>query len=149
MALDQTILALCDGNAEAATLIAKAWNFAIVLDDMVDGDKSTSTESINDAMDFALNVDPFIAEHPGLALVFQSCLAQWRAANQMELEGKQLEVAYVLRCSPYAFFAAVVYVAAGPKRAIEAVRYFHSQGQDTDTLEKYMAEHAPAVAQGV
>jgi len=141
MDLTAKVLELCNQNTAAATLIARAWNFAIVYDNMIDGDKRSSDAEVHDAMDFALNIDPFMAKHPSLVLVFKTALEQWRAANDMEREGKNLEAAYVLRCAPYVFYAAVVLQAAGPEKAREATRFFYSHNPD-DSLEKYMKEHA-------
>jgi hypothetical protein len=140
----EQLLMLCSRDEAAADLIAEAWNFAIVYDDAVDGDKRNE-KAIHRAMQWALiglHDNPFMQRHPDLKLVLQVAIAEWRAANQFERsrEPEKLRVAHVLRCSPYSFFVAVVLKASGPDMAATAAELFYSSNPG-DSLDAYLAEH--------
>lgn len=143
------ILALCGGNEDAASLIEGFWGFCEVWDDAIDGEKNESDQAIHKGMMWALfelNDNPFYLAHPELRSALQVCIAEWMAANELErnpARDDHLHTAYVLRCSPYSFFAAVVLAASGHDAAVRAAYYFRSQ-ETADNLSDYVKEHKHA-----
>lgn len=142
-----TLLKLCAGNGDAARLIEEAWRFAAVYDDAIDGDKRGSETEIHNSFAWALwglQRNRFYQQHrTTIDTVMQVAVEQWKTANAFERSGERdkLAVAYVLRCSPYTLFAAVVLLANGPEAVADAMVYFHSVRGSTDTLDAYLAEH--------
>lgn len=139
------LLALCEGSREAVALINGFWSFAEVYDDLIDGEKNESDEAIHDSMHWALfdlSENRFYKLHPELRSAMQVCIAEWKAANELERTGEREKVAtaFTLRCSPYSFFVAVVLAAGGPSAAEKAAITFRSM-VTSDTLDSYMSEH--------
>lgn len=141
----ETLTRLCRGDEAAVALIEGTWLLASVYDDAIDGDKKRSDDEIHNSFLFAmvgLRRNAVYRKHPELEAVLLCSVACWRAANRLErsAEREAVHSAYVLRCSPYQFFVAVVFAVAGMEAAIETAEFFYGRTTD-DSLEVYLAEH--------
>lgn len=149
----ETLLRLCAGNESAVALIEGVWSMCTLYDDCIDRDKMMGAEGVHEAMGWALfgiNENPVYRAHPELRHALMQMIANWRAANLMERSGRveALHAAYVLRCSPYGFFASVVQCVAGMEASIDAIQHFY--GADTDDrFEAYLKEHAKESPDGM
>ena len=123
------VLALCDDNEDARNLIRDTWAFVEVYDDAIDGQKNETDATIHRAIEWALfdlHRNAFYRAHP-----------------ELEASGgrEDLMHSYVLRCSPYDFFVAVVLAAAGPDAALRAAERLRVHTSSVDSFDAYLAEH--------
>lgn len=142
---DADVIRLVAGNRDAADLIHGWWRLCEVWDDAIDGEKAETDEFIHRAFEWALfdlQANPFYRAHPELESALRVCIANWKAANQLEQsrEPEHLHTAYTLRCSPYDFFVAVALASAGPEAADRAALHFRGQ-LTNDTLSDYIKSH--------
>ena len=140
------VLALCDDNEDARRLIRDTWAFVEVYDDAIDGQKNETDATIHRAFEWALfdlHRNGFYRAHPELEAALRLMVINWRCANELEASGgrEDLMHSYVLRCSPYDFFVAVVLAAAGPDAALRAAERLRVHTSSVDSFDAYLAEH--------
>lgn len=140
------VLALCGDNEHARSLILEAWTFVEVYDDAIDGQKNETDATIHRAFEWALfdlHRNAFYRAHPELEAALRLMVINWRCANELEASGgrEDLMHSYVLRCSPYDFFVAVVLAAAGPDAALRAAERLRVHTSSVDSFDAYLAEH--------
>ncbi len=141
----ESVLALCNGDIDAAELIHGMWSVVDLWDDVVDRDydvAETRAATVFQWMLFELPRNRLWRENATLHASMRVTIANWQAANVLERSGEREQVitAYTLRCSPYDFFVAVVLAVAGTDAAARAALHFRALN-NTDRLEDYLAEH--------
>ncbi len=89
------------GDANAIALAAQLGFISQIWDDLIDGDKTVKAEDINDMMFHAIvsmHKNPFYrANESVLGPLFEQAIDTWHEANDLELRGELLLVAYTIR----------------------------------------------------
>lgn len=140
------IIALCNGNTDAANLIIGLWKLFCVWDNCIDRDKLQDDEATNNAFMwamFGLHDNGFYRSNEAqIKPAIFACVASWIVANKFEKTGDEalLHRAYVMRCSPYDLFGVIALISGGFQCQINAVEYFQSIINE-DTLRAYLQEH--------
>jgi hypothetical protein len=102
------------------------WNAIQVFDDMADGDAPDREDLFACIADTLCNMpaNPFFRAHQEtLVPLMAVALMKWRAADDVEREGRPTEVSFVWRAGFYDIVLAVVQIVHGEKVARDAAQY--------------------------
>ncbi len=102
------------------------WNAIQVFDDMADGDMPERENLIACIADTLVNMpaNPFFREHAGTLLPLVAvAILKWRAADDVELQGKPSEMSYAWRAGFYDIVLAVVQLVHGFETAKDVAQH--------------------------
>lgn len=133
------------GNQQAILFMQDIKFISHVWDDLVDGDKPVSRETVSAAFEKALigvNLNPFFVNNRAMLLpVMLNASLLWHAANDLEStrDAHALQVAHVIRCAPgdlALLCAAIIGGTAHAKKHAGELRMMMQQ----DCLDDYLTD---------
>lgn len=137
------------GNQQAVLFLQDIYFISHVWDDLVDGDRPVSRETMSAAFEKALigvNLNPWFRENAATLLpVMLNSTLLWHAANDLERDGSPhaLEVAHVIRCAPgdlALMAAAIIGGTAHAKKHAAELRMLMQQDSLSDYLKDLKGE---------
>ena len=113
-------------KGDAHDWLMALWNAIQVFDDMADGDHPDREDLLAAIADTLCNMpaNPFFQKHADeLIPLMAVAILKWKAADDVEGEGKPTETSYVWRAGFYDIVLAVVQLVHGREVALDAARY--------------------------
>lgn len=113
-------------TGDAHDWLLSLWNAVQVFDDMADGDFPERESLIAAIADTLVNMpgNPFFRAHCDTLLpLLAIALLKWKAADDVELQGKPTEMSYAWRAGFYDIVLAVVQLVHGFEVAKDAAQY--------------------------
>jgi hypothetical protein len=113
-------------HGDAHDWLMSLWNAVQVFDDMADGDFPDREDLAAAIADTLVNMpaNPFFQANAATLLPLMAvAILKWKAADDVEIEGKPNEMSYAWRAGFYDIVLAVVQLVHGREVAMDAARY--------------------------